>query len=81
MGTKKYNPNRVGNALRPIIREQDTVDVAARIDFAVHQQSLQAVPGAHPGALITQPDIAGSQVKGQLGGGFFNPLRKTSKFK
>lgn len=77
----KYNPGQTGGATRPIIRTVTSEDVAATYGMAVHQaMGLKAAPNANPGMLFTNPAIAGVQVKGQLGGGYFAPPKKSDKF-
>lgn len=69
-------------ATRPIPREVTTADVNAAVGLTVHEgMGKYAAPQAHPGFLTTNPDLAGVQVKGQLGGGYFAPPSKTAKFK
>lgn len=61
---------------RPIQREVGEADVIAAQGLAIHNAytDAQFAPNVHPGLLVTNPELAGAQVKGQLGGGFFNPL-------
>lgn len=72
---KRYNPNRTGKGLRPIIREPRDSDArSAGAVFAIHNAMVPKGANQFPGQLMTQPDIAGAQVKRGLGGGYFNPV-------
>lgn len=67
--------------IRPIQREVTHADVQAAFGLAVHEAYIGVAPSAHPGLLTTTPAIAGTPIKGQLGGGYFAPPKKSAKFK
>lgn len=59
---------------RPIIREpRSSQERSEAAELFIHNRMLAVGPTAHPGILMTVPATAGVQVKGELGGGFFNP--------
>lgn len=61
-------------AIRPIIREpRSSQERSEAAELFIHERMKAVGPTAHPGILMTVPAVAGVQVKGQLGGGFFNP--------
>lgn len=67
-------------ATRPIIREVWNSDRIAAVHLAVHSiLGHGAVPQVPPGLLVTQPAIAGLQVKNGLGGGYYNPPSQRTK--
>ena len=67
-------------ALRPIIREpRSIVETREAGELFIHSRMLQEGPSAHPGALFTT-ESAGTQIKPQLGGGIFNPV-KNNKYR
>lgn len=61
-------------ATRPIQREIYTGDGNAMWAHAVHNSFVPQAPNVHPGMLMTNPNTAGVQIRGALGGGYFNPL-------
>ena len=62
-------------AVRPIQRELYVADGDAMFAHAVHAGvGITEAPNVHPGMLITNPETAGVQVRGGLGGGYFNPM-------
>lgn len=66
---------------RPIPRDVSEADVIASAGLAIHTAytNAHAAPQMHPGLLVTNPELAGAQVTGPLGGGTVNPINNLKR--